>query len=102
MAGNKNSGRRAGKDFGPRVRGLFNIAIKESIANGSLLPKLKKQLSDDPVGTFRAMAAYVPKQVDMSVDQQITVKGTEVTKTDMAIIRALQEAQDEQAENVTH
>jgi len=102
MAGNKNSGRRAGKDFGPRVRGLFNIAIKESIADGSLLPKLKRQLKDDPAGTFRAMAAYVPKQVDMTVDQRVTVEGTEVTQTDMAIIRALKEAQDEQSENVTH
>ena len=93
-------GRKAGgKDFAPRVRSLFDIALKEMIADGTLLPKLKKQLADDPAGTIQRFAGYAPKQVDMTLDQHVTIDRTEVSETDMAIIKALKEAQPE---HVTH
>ncbi len=70
-------GRKAGgKDFSPRVRALFDIAIKELLASGKLLPKLKEQLLNDPAGTMQRMAQYAPKQVDMKIDQAVTLDTT--------------------------
>ena len=100
MAGNKNSGKRVGgKDFSPRVRSLFDIAIKEALADGSLLKKLKQQLLEDPAGTIQRMAQYAPKQHDINVEQTVTVQSTEVSQTDMEIIKTLRAAENE---HVTH
>ncbi len=85
-------GRKAGgKDFSPRVRSLFNIALKELLASGKLLPKLKEQLLEDPAGTIQKMSGYAPKQVDMTLDQQVTIDTTKLTRE---VVEALYLSED--------
>jgi hypothetical protein len=88
-------GRKAGgKDFSPRVRSLFDIAIRESLADGTLLSKLKEQLRDDPVGTMQKMAGYAPKQVDMTLEQTVLLDTTQLTTDVLNTMFAAKEADE--------
>jgi hypothetical protein len=94
-------GRKAGgKDFSPRVRSLFDIAIKETLANGTLLPKLKEQLLEDPAGTIQKMSGYAPKQVNMDIDQKVTVDTTKASAEDWSIVAEIRKQLSEPS--VTH
>jgi hypothetical protein len=77
MAGNKNSGKRpGGKDFSPRVRSLFDRALEKFEKTGDAEVAMQKALQDDFIGTLQRMAAYAPKQVDMSLEQVTPVDTT--------------------------
>lgn len=94
-------GRKAGgKDFAPRVRSLFDIALKELLASGKLLPKLKEQLLSDPAGTFRAMSAYAPKQVELSVNNE-DAPGI-VDAVDWDVLRAAKAQEELKRGETTH
>jgi len=88
-------GRKAGgKDFSPRVRSLFDIAIRETLDDGTLLPKLKAQLREDPAGTIQRMSGYAPKQVDMTLDQQVTIDTTKLTREVVEALYLSEDASD--------
>ena len=68
MAGNKNSGRRAGgTDFSPRVRSIVDQVLEKMEKAGDARALLEAQFREDFAGTLRAVASYVPKQIDMKV-----------------------------------
>ena len=90
-------GRKAGgKDFSPRVRSLFDIAIKETLADGSLLPRLKEQLREDPAGTIQRMSGYAPKQHDIDVNQSLSLDTTKLTRE---VLEALYTTKDDNEHN---
>jgi hypothetical protein len=81
MAGNSNSGKRAGgKDFAPRIRSMFDRALEKLELRGDADKLMEAALKEDFVGTVQRMAAYAPKQVDMSVDQTVTIDTTQITE----------------------
>ncbi len=85
-----------GKDFSPRVRSLFDHAIREELKNGTLLDTLRQQLREDPVGTMQKMAPYAPKQVDVDMQQTVTVDTTQLS--DQLLREVILGIRDEPAE----
>jgi hypothetical protein len=74
-------GKRAGgKDFSPRVRSIIDQVLETMEKSGDARKLLKKQFEDDFAGTLRAVASFAPKQVDMTLDQQLTVDTTQLSK----------------------
>jgi hypothetical protein len=67
MAGNANSGKRAGgRDFAPRVRCAFDRVLEGMESRKELDPLLLAAMKEDPIGTISKMASYAPKQLDIT------------------------------------
>ncbi len=92
MAGNKNSGRRAGgTDFSPRVRSIVDQVLEKMEKAGDARALLEAQFREDFAGTLRAVASYAPKQIDMTLDQQVTIDTTKLTRE---VVEALYLSED--------
>lgn len=92
MAGNSNSGRRSGgKDFSPRVRSLVDQVLEKMQESGDARKLLEAQFTEDFAGTLRAVAAFAPKQVDMAIDQQISIDTTQLSREVVEALYGLEE-----------
>ncbi len=95
MAGNANSGKKAGgKDFAPRVRSMFDRALEKLELKGDADKLMEAALKEDFVGTIQRMSAYAPKPVDMTLDQTVTVDSTMLG--DEVLSALFERRQDEQ------
>jgi len=76
------------------------LSLLETDSGIGVAQHIANDMAKYGVGTIVKQFAHLfPKQVDMNIDQRITVETTEVSKSDMQLIRALKESQ---AEHVTH
>jgi hypothetical protein len=95
MAGNKNSGRRAGgPDFSGRVRSLFDRSLEKLELKGDADKLMQAALKDDFIGTIQRMASYAPKQVDMTLEQTVLLDTTQLTTDVLNTMFAAKEADE--------
>jgi len=96
MAGNSNSGKRAGgRDFGPRVRSIFDRVLEKLELRQDADKLMEKALLDDFVGTIQKMSQYAPKQVDIALEQTVSL---DTTKVSQDILQALFEGRRDEQE----
>ena len=80
-----------GKDFAPRVRSMFDRALEKLELKGDADKLMEQALTDDFMGTVQKMASYAPKQVDMTLDQQVTIDTTQLTREVIESLYQLEE-----------
>jgi len=103
MAGNGNSGRRAGgKDFSPRARSIIDQVLEKMQGNGDARKLLEAQFNEDFAGTLRAVAAFAPKQVDMTLDQQVSVDTTQLSKDVLTEMFSQKEIREQGSDKSVH
>ena len=77
MAGNRNSGRTAGKSLPELIQAACRRAIKQGNAGlqgqRALSDLLAEQMQTDPLAFLRAVAPYVPKEIILDQSISITV-----------------------------
>jgi hypothetical protein len=94
-------GKRAGgKDFAPRVRSLVDQVFNKLEENGDARDLLEKQFKEDFAGTLRAVAAYAPKQIDMSVNQEDAPET--IGTTDWTVLREARKQLESKHAKTTH
>ena len=90
------------REVGPRLRWAIDEALNllQTKSGKDVAQHIADDMEDRGIGpVVREFAHIFPKQVDMTIDQRVTVETTEVSKEDMQLIRALKESKDE---HVTH
>jgi len=88
-------GRKAGgKDFAPRVRSMFDRALEKLELKGDADSLMEKALTEDFVGTIQRMSGYAPKTLDMTLDQQVTIDTTTLSREVVEAIYQSEESSD--------
>lgn len=103
MAGNKNSGRRpGGRDFTPRLRSLIDRVLQNWDNSGKAEKALNAALEEDFVGTLQRLSAYAPKQVDMAVEQSLSIDTTQLSAEALQVIFAERERRESDSDKSIH
>ena len=96
-------GRRAGgKDFAPRIRSMVDRVLEKMHDTGKAEELLTKAFNEDFVGTARAMAAYAPKQVDIDLEQNVSIDTTALSKDVLNEMFAIKEKREAGHDSQVH
>lgn len=96
-------GKRAGgKDFAPRVRSLVDRVLEKLQLDGDAEELLEQAFRDDFAGTLKAMSAYAPKQVDMSLDQQVSLDTTQLSREVLTEMFSEKSRRDAESDKQVH
>ena len=96
-------GKRAGgRDFAPRVRSLVDRVLENWNDTGKAEKALNEALEADFVGTLQRLASYAPKQVDMAVEQSLSIDTTQLSAEALEAIFAEKERREQDSTGPIH